>query len=76
MFLIKTRIRYFSFFPISTTFDTNSTEIAAILKRRRQYIQEKYLRPMIRGGELLYAYPDNPAHPHQAYKAVSKSKKK
>ncbi len=52
------------------------TEIAAILKRRRQYIQEKYLRPMIRGGELLYAYPDNPAHPHQAYKAVSKSKKK
>ncbi len=53
-----------------------AVELAAILKRSQPYLQEKYLRPMIRGGELHYAYPDNPAHPHQAYKAVSKSKKK
>lgn len=52
------------------------TDIADILKRNPQYIQEKYLRPMLRGGELRYAYPENPKHPHQAYKAVSKSKKK
>lgn len=52
------------------------TEIATILKRRRQYIQEKYLRPMIRKGELRYTYPNNPAHPQQAYKAVSKARKK
>jgi len=52
------------------------TDIAEILKRNPQYIQEKYMRPMIRSGELRYTYPNNPAHPHQAYKAVSKSKKK
>lgn len=50
------------------------TDIAEILNRNPQYVQEKYLRPMIRGGELRYAYPDNPAHPHQAYKAVAKKK--
>ena len=52
------------------------TDIADILKRNPQYIQEKYLRPMLRKGELRYAYPNNPAHPHQAYKAVAKKKKK
>ena len=52
------------------------TDIADILKRNPQYIQEKYLRPMLRKGELRYAYPNNPAHPHQAYKATSKTKKK
>jgi ATP-dependent DNA helicase RecG len=53
-----------------------AAELAAILKRSQPYIQEKYLRPMIRSGELRYTYPDNPAHPHQAYKAVAKKKKK
>ncbi|MGI8639488.1 MAG: ATP-binding protein [Pyrinomonadaceae bacterium] len=53
-----------------------AAELAAILKRSQPYIQEKYLRPMIRSGELRYTYPDNSAHPHQAYKAASKSKKK
>ena len=52
------------------------TELAAILRRNRTYVQEKYLRPMIRKGELRYTYPNNPAHPQQAYKAVGKKKKK
>ncbi len=52
------------------------TEIAAILNRSRRHIQENYLRPMIRAGELRYTYPDNPAHPQQAYKTVGKSKRK
>ena len=53
-----------------------AAELAAILKRSQPYIQEKYLRPMIRGGEICYTYPNNLAHPQQAYKTVSKSKKK
>ncbi len=51
------------------------TELAAILKRSRRHVQEKYLRPMVRKGELEYTYPDNPAHPHQAYKASGRIKK-
>lgn len=52
------------------------TEIAVILNRSRRHIQENYLRPMIRAGELRYTYPDNPPHPQQAYKTVGKTKKK
>ncbi len=52
------------------------TELAGILKRSRRHIQEKYLRPMIRKGDLQYTYPDNPAHPHQAYRVAKKSKKR
>ena len=51
------------------------TELSAILKRSRRYIQENYLSPMIKSSDLQYTYPDNPAHPQQAYKAKEKSKK-
>ncbi len=52
------------------------TEIAAFLERNRKYVQNQFLSPMIKQGKLIYTYPENPAHPQQAYKAVSKSKKK
>lgn len=45
-------------------------EIAAILKRNPEYVRNTYLAPMVRDGELAYTYPDNPAHPQQAYQAV------
>lgn len=52
------------------------TELSAILKRSRRHVQDRYLNPMIKKGEVQYTHPENPTHPHQAYKAVSKSKKK
>jgi ATP-dependent DNA helicase RecG len=51
------------------------TELAVILNRSRKHIQEKYLKEMIRSDELRYTYPENPAHPQQAYKAVGEKKK-
>lgn len=52
------------------------TELSAILKRSRRHVQERYLNPMLKKGELQYIHPENPTHPHQAYKATSKTKKK
>jgi ATP-dependent DNA helicase RecG len=52
------------------------TELSIILNRSRRYTQENYLSPMIKSGDLRYTYPDNPAHPQQAYKVGGKSKKK
>lgn len=52
------------------------TELSAILNRSRRHIQERSLNPMIKNGELQYTHPENPTHPHQAYKAVAKKKKK
>ena len=52
------------------------TELAAILKRHPKYLSERFISPMIEENELRYTQPEYPTHPHQAYKAVSKSKKK
>lgn len=46
-------------------------EIAAILQRGQPYVTRTYLTPMVRDGELEFVYPDQPAHPQQAYKATS-----
>jgi ATP-dependent DNA helicase RecG len=51
------------------------SELAVILNRSQRYIQETYLRALVRSGDLQYTYPDNPAHPHQAYKTASKGKR-
>jgi ATP-dependent DNA helicase RecG len=45
-----------------------SDELAMLLRRNRHYILTTLLRPMIRDGTLEYLYPDNPAHPQQAYR--------
>lgn len=52
------------------------TELSAILKRTRKHIQEHYLNPMIKKGELQHTHPENPRHSQQAYKAASKARKK
>lgn len=49
------------------------SQIATILGRNPRYIRDTYLAPMIRDGELEYVYPDNPAHPQQAYRSVRKA---
>jgi hypothetical protein len=30
---------------------------------------ERHLSPMVKEGQLLRSFPDNPAHPEQAYRA-------
>jgi ATP-dependent DNA helicase RecG len=48
-------------------------EVAAILGRRTlNWVRDNYLSPMVRGGELEYLHPDNPAHPQQAYRTTAK----
>ena len=43
-------------------------EIAALLGRNPHWVQRAYLRTMIRDGELVYVFPDDPVHPRQAYR--------
>lgn len=45
-----------------------SDELAGLLGRNRHYLLSSVLRPMIRDCDLEYLYPDNPAHPQQAYR--------
>jgi len=42
-------------------------KLAQILERNPKYLRDNYLTDMVRSGELHYQYPDQPAHPHQAY---------
>lgn len=46
-------------------------EIAKLLGREQPYMTRTYLTPMVRDGELLFVFPDNPAHPQQAYRAAA-----
>ncbi len=43
------------------------SEIALLLKRNHRYMRDYYLTPMVESGELELVFPDNPAHPQQAY---------
>lgn len=45
-------------------------EIAAALGRQPSTVRTMYLRPMLERGALARKYPDNPRHPHQAYRAA------
>jgi len=44
------------------------TQLAQILDRDPKYLRDYYLSKMVKSGELIYQYPDQPAHPQQAYK--------
>ena len=44
------------------------SEIALLLKRNHRYVRDYYLTPMVELGELELVFPDNPAHPQQAYR--------
>ena len=51
-------------------------QLARILDRDPKYLRDYYLTKMVRDGELVYQYPDQPAHAQQAYMtpAVDKTK--
>ncbi len=44
------------------------SELGRILNRNPQYLKSDFLYKMIKKGELVYFYPEQPAHPGQAYK--------
>ena len=52
-----------------------SGAIAGLLDRKQAYVQERYLRPMVRDGELAYTFPEHREHPRQAYRAVEQEER-
>jgi len=44
-------------------------ELAMILERDPKHLQDQYLSEMVKNRELEYLYPQQPAHPKQAYKS-------
>jgi len=54
--------------------DLQAFEIATLLGRSMRYIQETYLSPMARDGELAYTHPENQAHPQQGYRITDKGR--
>lgn len=50
--------------------------IASLLGRGKTHFARRYLTPMIRSSELVYLYPDQPAHPQQAYTVPTKRGRK
>ncbi len=48
-------------------------EIALAVHRRESTVRTMYLRPLLDRGELERRHPDNPQHPHQAYRTVKKA---
>jgi ATP-dependent DNA helicase RecG len=49
-------------------------ELAAVLRRKdAAHLSEKHLSPLVKEGRLKRRYPDNLAHPNQAYRAVQAS---
>lgn len=47
------------------------SQLGQILDRDAQYLRIYFLSKMAKDGELVYEYPDQPAHPKQAYKTPS-----
>lgn len=43
-------------------------DLALLLDRNTDYLQQRYLSPMVQAGELVYLFPDQPTHPQQAYR--------
>ncbi len=46
-------------------------QLSRILNRDARYLRDYFLSKMEKEGELTYQYPDQPAHPKQAYKTPS-----
>jgi ATP-dependent DNA helicase RecG len=44
-------------------------ELAAILGKKRKYLLDRVLTPLLRNGQLLHTIPAQPNHPDQAYTA-------
>ncbi|MDE3106499.1 MAG: transcriptional regulator, partial [Acidobacteriota bacterium] len=47
-----------------------ASELAALLGRTPDYVATQHLRPLVQAGVLAYTRPDQPNHPHQAYRAT------
>jgi len=47
-----------------------ASELGGLFGRNPDYLGTKYLRPLVSAGVLAYTLPDQPNHPHQAYRAV------
>ncbi len=45
-------------------------ELATLLNKKRDYLRNKHLIPMVREGQLKLRYPETAKHPHQAYVAT------
>lgn len=45
-------------------------ELALLLRRNRNYVQDRLLTPLLRQGRLGLTIPAQPNHPQQAYRAV------
>jgi ATP-dependent DNA helicase RecG len=45
----------------------SSSELELLLKRKRKYLLEQYLKPLIDEGLLKYTNPEKPNDPHQTY---------
>ncbi|MDY7576535.1 ATP-binding protein [Actimicrobium sp. CCI2.3] len=48
-----------------------ASELAGLFNRNADYLGTQYLRPLVSAGALIYTQPDQPNHPHQAYRAIS-----
>jgi len=47
-----------------------ASELAGLFGRNPVYLGTQYLRPLVNADVLAYTMPDQPNHPHQAYRAV------
>jgi ATP-dependent DNA helicase RecG len=47
-----------------------ASELAGLFNRNPDYLGTQYLRPLVNGGVLAYTRPDQPNHPHQAYRTA------
>jgi len=52
--------------------DLSSSELASLLQRKRKYLLENYIKPLIDKGLLEYTIPEKPNDPHQTYRTVQK----
>lgn len=48
-----------------------ASELAELFGRSATYLGTQYLRPLVNAGALVYTLPDQPTHPHQAYRTAS-----
>lgn len=48
-----------------------AAELAQLLGRNPDYLATQYLRPLVNAGVLNYTRPEQPNHPHQAYRAAA-----
>ncbi len=49
-------------------------QLAKILDRDPRYLRDNYLSKMIKNNELVYQFPNQAAHPLQAYKVLNQDK--